>query len=123
MANVDVKKTKVNKVLEHGMHDSFFAGEEFKDLEEMNPNIDMGFSKFRFDPGPDFIQQMYSESTSKMNKTYLDPRGLAEPSSSKDQPTQRDEKEEDKPRRKGWIKSLPTQVLNGALRAVRCVWE
>jgi hypothetical protein len=42
-------------VLHHGHHDSFFEGEEYKDFGELNPNIDMSFSKFRYEPSPDFI--------------------------------------------------------------------
>ena len=38
-----------------GKNDSFFAGEEYMDQEAVNPNIDMGFSKFRFEAKPDFV--------------------------------------------------------------------
>ena len=46
------------KIEHYGKNDSFFAGEEFKDLETLNPNVDMGFQKFALRPNPDFIVQM-----------------------------------------------------------------
>lgn len=46
------------KIDHYGKNDSFFAGEEYKDLETLNPNVDMGFQKFALRPNPDFIVQM-----------------------------------------------------------------
>ena len=45
------------KIIRQGQKDDFFAGEEFKDFEKMNPNKDMGFSKFELRPHPDFVVQ------------------------------------------------------------------
>ena len=52
------KHMKNAKVLHQGRNDSFFAGEEHKDFEAYDPNVDMGFNRFRYEPAPDFIQQM-----------------------------------------------------------------
>ena len=49
-------KQKVNhKIIYQGKNDSFFAGEEHKDLEDLNPNVDLGFHKFNLRPNPDFV--------------------------------------------------------------------
>ena len=47
----------MEKIENQGENDSFFAGEEYIDQESHNPNVDMGFSKFRFEPSPDFVIQ------------------------------------------------------------------
>jgi hypothetical protein len=38
-----LKTKKINKIKTQGKNDSFFAGEEYRDFEEMNPNVEMGF--------------------------------------------------------------------------------
>ena len=38
-----VKSYKKFKIQTWGKNDDFFMGEEFKDFEKMNPNVDMGF--------------------------------------------------------------------------------
>ena len=45
-----------DKITHQGQNDSFFAGEEMIDQEEINPNVSMGYQKFRFDPNPEFIE-------------------------------------------------------------------
>ena len=51
------EKLKIqDKITHQGQNDSFFAGEEMIDQEEINPNVSMGYQKFRFDPNPEFIE-------------------------------------------------------------------
>ena len=65
-----IKKDKLKlmelKVLKKdGLNDSFFRGEEFKNLEEVNPNINMQFDRFRFEPDPDFTVR-YASNNAKL---------------------------------------------------------
>ena len=61
----DTKQKIVDKILHQGRNDSFFAGEELVDQEEINPNISMGYQKFKFDPNPDFVEEKNWEKASQ----------------------------------------------------------
>ena len=39
----EIREKTRHRIENQGKNDSFFAGEEFKDFEQMNPNVDMGF--------------------------------------------------------------------------------
>ena len=56
-----VKSYKKFKIQTWGKNDDFFMGEEFKDFEKMNPNVDMGFWKFALKPNPDFVVQAITD--------------------------------------------------------------
>ena len=51
------KQIKIRKVKRDGLNDSWFKGDEYKHIEQLNPNVDMKFHQFYFDPEPDFTVQ------------------------------------------------------------------
>ena len=61
VAEYALKEKEKSRIENQGKNDSFFAGEEYKDFEDLNPNVDMGFQKFAMRPNPDFVVQVLSE--------------------------------------------------------------
>ena len=74
--NQQEKDKKKLKIENQGKNDSFFAGEEFKNYDEINPNVDMGYQKFARMPNPDFIVQVLTEHYEEemtLDKTAVQP--------------------------------------------------
>lgn len=61
----EVKAKVDDKIIHQGQNDSFFAGEELVNQEEINPNISMGYQKFKFDANPEFLDQKNWENASQ----------------------------------------------------------